>query len=664
MEDLNFHLKRILEGGTLEDKLSGSGLDPNEFDYRGGAPIPILDAPAREGGLKPGRSGESAFPREGELLSSPRSRGLLLHFFANHELLAIETMAYVLLRFPEAPESFKKGVYRVLQEEQKHLSAYLERMREYGVEFGEVPLSFYFWNSLKNLQSPLEFAVQMGLTFEQANLDFALEYAELFEKKISDPKTAQLLRRVHDDEVRHVAHGWKWFQILKDPALTDFDAYRDSLPFPMTPRRARGGRIFAESSRVKAGLSAEFIRRIRIAGGSRGKVPDFYFFNPGCELEDSLSTLPGTLQSRIRELAPLILWLSKEGDVVELPEHPGIPFLERLHEVRGELPEMVISGEDLSRFRAFGAFRPWGFSKSAWERFSKVRKRFRSPPKFDSSLHGGSLFSKAHWKRVLGTPGDAVDSEEAFSAWADQVQDQKGSLLLKSAKGSSGRGHLRIECASLQDPSVRMGLLKRLKREGAFVAEPWLEKVSDFSVQYEIREDGAVSEFPPRFFQNDSRFQYAGSWLGKGGGDEGLVHSAKKEWRSRHQEILDHLMSLGYAGPVGVDCMVFRTPDGALAIEPVIEVNVRFTMGRVAGEVERSIRKTRSFQTGILVFSNESVLGPRHLRSFRELEVQMASSHEERFIPLTECDGARGSYVFALLDPTPAEIQSWGFSAT
>ena len=664
MEDLSFHLKRILEGGTLEDKLSGSELDPNALDFRGGAPFPILDAPGRDGVLKPGKSGDSAFPREAELRSSTRARGLLLHFFANHELLAIETMAYVLLRFPEAPESFKKGVYRVLQEEQKHLSAYLERMREYGVEFGEVPLSFYFWNSLKNIRSPLEFAVQMGLTFEQANLDFALEYAELFEKKISDPKTASLLRRVHEDEVRHVAHGWKWFQTLKDPDRSDFDAYRDSLPFPMTPRRARGARIFAESSRVRAGLSPEFIRRVRIAGGSRGKVPDFYFFNPGCELEDSLSTLPKILQSRIRELAPLTLWLSKEGDVVELPEHPGISFLEGLHEVRGELPEIIVPGEDLSRFRAFGAFRPWGFSRAAWDRFSKVRERFRSPPKFDSSLHRELLFSKAYWKRILGTPGDVVDSDESFRDWAERVQDQKGSLLLKSAKSSSGRGHLRIECASLQDPSVRMGLEKRLKREGAFVAEPWLDKISDFSVQYEIRDDGTISEFAPRFFQNDSRFQYAGSWLGKGGGDEGLVQSAKNEWRSRHQEVLDHLMGLGYAGPVGVDCMVVRTPEGILAIDPVIEVNVRFTMGRVAVEVERAIRKTRNFQTGILVFANESVLASRHFRSFRELEEQMASGDQKRFIALTESQGARGSYVFALLDPTPAEIQSWGFSAT
>jgi len=40
----------------------------------------------------------------------------------------------------------------------------------------------------------------------------------------------------------------------------------------------------------------------------------------------------------------------------------------------------------------------------------------------------------------------------------------------------------------------------------------------------------------------------------------------------------------GYIGPLGVDALVHRLPHGALALKRVVELNVRFTMGRIAWE--------------------------------------------------------------------------------
>ena len=76
------------------------------------------------------------------LLENEYARGQLLHFLANHELLATELMALVLLKFPEAPRAFRQGILVTLQEEQEHTRMYMRRMKECGVELGSHPLKW------------------------------------------------------------------------------------------------------------------------------------------------------------------------------------------------------------------------------------------------------------------------------------------------------------------------------------------------------------------------------------------------------------------------------------------------------------------------------------------------------------------------------------------
>ena len=67
-----------------------------------------------------------------------------------------------------------------------------------------------------------------------------------------------------------------------------------------------------------------------------------------------------------------------------------------------------------------------------------------------------------------------------------------------------------------------------------------------------------------------------------------LYRDAKvMDWyRERIPSVLQDLLP-GYVGPVGVDAMVHRKENGKLGLRHVVEVNVRFTMGRVALELLR-----------------------------------------------------------------------------
>ena len=122
--------EQIVFGKTLEEKLAAPGrlsIDPNR------KPVGEIVAPGRPYGLEMRTSGHVGLirPRD-DNLENEAERGKLLHFLANHELLATELMALVLLKFPDAPHAFRQGVLATLQEEQAHTQMYIDRMHECG----------------------------------------------------------------------------------------------------------------------------------------------------------------------------------------------------------------------------------------------------------------------------------------------------------------------------------------------------------------------------------------------------------------------------------------------------------------------------------------------------------------------------------------------------
>ena len=172
-------------------------------------------------------------------LEQTRERGQLLHFFANHELLATELMALVLLKFPEAPAAFARASCRRSRMSRNTRGFISNAWADCGIHFGELPVSGYFWRSVSTMENPLDYVSSLCLTFEQANLDFARHYAATF-AQVGDQPTAELLEKIYRDEIGHVAYGLKWFRRWKNPDESDWDAFCRQLKFPLSPQRAKG----------------------------------------------------------------------------------------------------------------------------------------------------------------------------------------------------------------------------------------------------------------------------------------------------------------------------------------------------------------------------------------------------------------------------------------
>ena len=249
------YAEQIVRGEHLADKLvpppDGLALEDTGPPLRIAAPgrPPELRIVPVKRGIVPPVAG----------MHDPAQRARILHALANHELQAIELFAWALLAYPDAPALFRRGLIAILADEQRHFALYADRMAAFNTHFGDHPVTGHFWNKLDHLETPLHFVCAMGLTFENANLDFATDYATAA-RACNDAATAAALDQVHTDEIAHVHFAWTWLRRLA-PDSDPWAAYVAHTRHPIGPRRARGP-TFDTEARRRAGFSEDFIARL------------------------------------------------------------------------------------------------------------------------------------------------------------------------------------------------------------------------------------------------------------------------------------------------------------------------------------------------------------------------------------------------------------------
>ncbi len=195
-------------------------------------------------------------------MRDPSQRARILHALANHELQAAELFAWALCAFADAPAGFRAGLLAICADEQRHCLAYAARARALGCELGDCPVTGHFWHQLDRLATPLGFVCTMGLTFENANLDFTTEYAAAA-RAAGDHATAAVLDDVHADEVDHVRFAWTWLGRLA-PDQPAWEVYTRIATHPLGPHRARGA-SFDAAARRRAGFDDDFIAGLAAA---------------------------------------------------------------------------------------------------------------------------------------------------------------------------------------------------------------------------------------------------------------------------------------------------------------------------------------------------------------------------------------------------------------
>lgn len=257
------YARSIVDGDTLAAKLVPP---PAELSFDDRQPAIAATAPGRPRELAIARGRDAHVPPVAGM-RDPDQRARIIHALANHELQAIELFAWAVVAFPTAPPAFHRGLIAILADEQRHFALYCERLAALGARFGDHPVTGHFWNKLDHLTGPLEFVCTMGLTFENANLDFAGDYRTAA-LACGDVATAEVLDRVHRDEIRHVHFAYLWLTKFADPARSPWNEYLARVKPPLGPHRARGAR-FDRTARERAGLDETFIAGLAAAQAKR-----------------------------------------------------------------------------------------------------------------------------------------------------------------------------------------------------------------------------------------------------------------------------------------------------------------------------------------------------------------------------------------------------------
>lgn len=630
---------RVLFSTTLEEKLTPPPADLTDERQPALERAPVL--PGRPALLVPAESRERTHLPGLRELENDQGRGLLLHFFANHELLATELMALALLRFPDAPADFRRGLVRTLRDEQEHTRLYMQRMEQCGVAFGSHPVNSYFWRVVSDMDSPIDYVSRLSLTFEQANLDYARHFGGLF-RQAGDEATGVLLDRIYRDEIGHVGYGLKWFRRWKDPSRTDWEEFSSRLSFPLSAARARGtgGTVFNAEGRLRAGLAPEFVESLRLYAHSRGRTPDVHFFNPAAEIcaatGDAAPALTDPVTRTLAEDLDLLpLAVCHADDVVLLRRQPAPAHLRRLLDAGLHTAEFHLLERDGSlsaasplRGRKLGRLRPWAWSADSLRTLEGLKELSGTggPPPDAAAMK--RLFSKAEMVPLIpaahalvpGAPdvtlSAAAASEEEVLARMEtsSALSPTGETVLKAPWSLAGRGmYLCGRTGPGLDARGQVWVQETLAAHGSVVVEPRLQRVADFSAQYEVDTPGALPRLrglirlhndatgkflacasAPAFTRllpaEVARWNHTG-WLADAP-PQASVHFRNGLVSAIFSELLpsllqNHLAGTQFSGWLGVDSFFHRAGNGQIALRPVCEINPRCTMGRVALELRR-----------------------------------------------------------------------------
>jgi hypothetical protein len=294
-----------------------------------------------------------------------------------------------------------------------------------------------------------------------------------------------------------------------------------------------------------------------------------------------------------RDLAFLPAWYASAGDRVWVEEEPSEAFrrsigelhlpVEALTERRCAATADRLEGESVSLWgispRSVYLLEQLGLRHGFLWQLPVWREEFR---RLGSRRMASEVLGRLK-ESVAGIELEAgprfVSHMEELEAW---VAGSVGRWLIKSPFSSSGRGLVWLSPKGL-GRSERQIIGGVLRRQSEVSVERALERVLDFSMQFELRKGAAARFLGYSVFRTNDRGAYLGSVVASQEVLEGqIVRSVDGNLlaavRERLLSLLQEVYGPCYEGVLGVDMLVYRS-EGGYGLHPCVEINMRRNMG-------------------------------------------------------------------------------------
>jgi len=172
-----------------------------------------------------------------------------------------------------------------------------------------------------------------------------------------------------------------------------------------------------------------------------------------------------------------------------------------------------------------------------------------------------------------------------IEAIEEQIAQSQEPLLIKSPFSSSGRGLVWLPEGELAQ-SERQIIRGMLKKQSQVSIEKVLDKRMDFSMQFEIINQGEMRFIGYSIFQTNAKGAYEKSLLAR---QEHLIKQLTSlidrdllsQTRTALTEMIQEMVAPHYAGIIGIDLMIYQSCN-SFRLHPCVEINMRKNMGYLA----------------------------------------------------------------------------------
>lgn len=212
----------------------------------------------------------SQMPKRGKAGSAAK-RVALLHALAHIEFSAIDLALDMAGRFGAGqPPAFIDDWLAVAADEAMHFALLDRRLRRLGSHYGSLPAHDGLWEAAEvTAHDVLARLAIVPLVLEARGLDVSPATIERLEAS-GDQISARIVARIYQDEIRHVATGFRWFSSFCanhpsgaiDSILTWQNLVRTWFRGPLKPP-------FNDSARESAGLTRLYYQGLATQAADR-----------------------------------------------------------------------------------------------------------------------------------------------------------------------------------------------------------------------------------------------------------------------------------------------------------------------------------------------------------------------------------------------------------